>query len=871
MIITKCYIENFGKLSQYSIDLNENINCFNQKNGWGKTTLAAFFKAMLFGLDYSQSKKQVTDRVRYLPWNGGKFGGYVVFDHEGKSYRAECYFGVKAKDDTVQIYDLVANKETDIFGHSIGNSIWLVNKDSYEKTAFVSLSGLSLHNDIIAGKLGDVQEQEFDMSYVTIAIKLLEDSKKRIIPAKGKNGFIGQEQQKIANYKDRLVNIKNAVTEILDANNEIKSLEVRLTDINNEIKNLDIILNTDIFIEKQKNYEDLLSSKKELEEEAELKFNYLLKNVPSNFQIEEWDIDSINILKCERSLSENSLNEKDKLFLTLNQNKQMPTTEDLDSYRDYIHQIVYVLPRQQQILKNEISKLRSHADCTLLDKDIDTGLVEKGIKKYPNLLKKENELRQTIDNLQNEFELSSNLSFPKWKRTLRNFSLILGLLFLIIGGFSITSTSNNIFIILGLVLLLTSVVFIFQTISFKNNNNKRELSTDICNSIKLASDSLDILVEERKIYENYAFEMTDKEVDVLEIFSKLLNILELRSSIEEKQKEYNEYELSIHKAREYLETNFAKYFPPPYTETYDHYLHKIINLKTDYDNLLIKSLSMENASKELETLNTKWNNNLKEYPHLLKLNHHEAINKIKIDTQLLSRLNEELKSCQHKIDEFKQNNDMIMFDDTLNSSNDDRVDIAKNGKNKLITEKNAILEQIGGLNKIISDKQVLVDEKNDILSAIKYSEHKIQEWTNEYGLLDKTQNLLIQANNNISAKYTKSMYAAFKKYMDLVGNLDEKEYEINTKLDVSVITQGQSYNSNRLSSGAQDTIELCMRLALVDAVYNEVHPPLLILDDPFTNLDDKKIQIMEKLILEVSKKNQIIYFSCHSSRFIENV
>lgn len=252
MIITKCYIENFGKLSQYSIDLNENINCFNQKNGWGKTTLAAFFKAMLFGLDYSQSKKQVTDRVRYLPWNGGKFGGYVVFDHEGKSYRAECYFGVKAKDDTVQIYDLVANKETDIFGHSIGNSIWLVNKDSYEKTAFVSLSGLSLHNDIIAGKLGDVQEQEFDMSYVTIAIKLLEDSKKRIIPAKGKNGFIGQEQQKIANYKDRLVNIKNAVTEILDANNEIKSLEVRLTDINNEIKNLDIILNTDIFIEKQK-------------------------------------------------------------------------------------------------------------------------------------------------------------------------------------------------------------------------------------------------------------------------------------------------------------------------------------------------------------------------------------------------------------------------------------------------------------------------------------------------------------------------------------------------------------------------------------------------------------------------------------------
>ena len=42
--------------------------------------------------------------------------------------------------------------------------------------------------------------------------------------------------------------------------------------------------------------------------------------------------------------------------------------------------------------------------------------------------------------------------------------------------------------------------------------------------------------------------------------------------------------------------------------------------------------------------------------------------------------------------------------------------------------------------------------------------------------------------------------------------------------------------------------------------------PFLILDDPFTNLDDEKIKNAIDLIKKLSEEYQIIYFVCHDSR-----
>ena len=56
-----------------------------------------------------------------------------------------------------------------------------------------------------------------------------------------------------------------------------------------------------------------------------------------------------------------------------------------------------------------------------------------------------------------------------------------------------------------------------------------------------------------------------------------------------------------------------------------------------------------------------------------------------------------------------------------------------------------------------------------------------------------------------------------------------------------------------------------MRLSLIDAMYDD-EKPFIILDDPFTNLDQDKVNKGKKFINELSDSYQILYFTCNEDR-----
>jgi uncharacterized protein YhaN len=76
---------------------------------------------------------------------------------------------------------------------------------------------------------------------------------------------------------------------------------------------------------------------------------------------------------------------------------------------------------------------------------------------------------------------------------------------------------------------------------------------------------------------------------------------------------------------------------------------------------------------------------------------------------------------------------------------------------------------------------------------------------------------------------------------------------------------GELRDTRWLSAGYQDLLGVCMRLALVDAMY-QAEKPFLILDDPFVNLDKEKVEYGNQLLLSVADEYQVIYFTCHDSR-----
>ena len=92
MQIKKIHISNFGKLHEMQMDFSEGLNVINGENGWGKSTLAAFLKAMLYGMDVTTKRSLLeNERRRYKPWQGGAYGGGMEFEANGKSYRMERF------------------------------------------------------------------------------------------------------------------------------------------------------------------------------------------------------------------------------------------------------------------------------------------------------------------------------------------------------------------------------------------------------------------------------------------------------------------------------------------------------------------------------------------------------------------------------------------------------------------------------------------------------------------------------------------------------------------------------------------------------------------------------------------------------------
>ena len=131
-------------------------------------------------------------------------------------------------------------------------------------------------------------------------------------------------------------------------------------------------------------------------------------------------------------------------------------------------------------------------------------------------------------------------------------------------------------------------------------------------------------------------------------------------------------------------------------------------------------------------------------------------------------------------------------------------------------------------------------------------------------ILEKTKKYLEKAKEQFSSHYLNDMKESFIKNLILI-NGKEMDNDLDVNLETKINEQGSNKEIRYFSTGYQDLIYICMRLSLIDALFEE-EKPFIILDDPFVNLDENKMKNALNLLEKLSKKYQIIYFVCHESR-----
>ena len=222
MIIKECYIENFGTFHQETFTFHSGLNIIKEDNGWGKSTLAAFIKAMFYGLEYKLRSKELYDRTQYMPWQGGLYGGNLVFSIQGKEYKIVRYFGKKKVDDEFELFDLSTNLFSHDYSEQIGGEIFGINCDSFERSIFITLNGkVPAMQDSIHAKIGNLIDNTDDVNNFEQAYHTLDALATSIKAKRGAGGKLNAINETLNELKDKIKDCENANKEIQLTQNEI--------------------------------------------------------------------------------------------------------------------------------------------------------------------------------------------------------------------------------------------------------------------------------------------------------------------------------------------------------------------------------------------------------------------------------------------------------------------------------------------------------------------------------------------------------------------------------------------------------------------------------------------------------------------------
>ena len=976
MKLIECYVENFGKLQRYSHSFSDGLDVIVADNGWGKSTLAAFIKAMLYGLP-SNGKKSIgeSDRKKYMPWNGGRFGGYCVFEASGKVYRVERFFGKTPKDDTFLLTDVGSGKESRDFSASLGDGLFGIDADGYERTTFVPQKEFKeqMDNDSVRAKLTNSNGFEADMSDWKDADSVLGEAEKKHLRNRGKAGKIYEIIAKIDEVRKELDESDEAKRKLLELESSIErfagdkdryekdlqdiekqifdaaeaqTLEARYSDYLNRKKTVEDI-ETDIekaekffgeFPAEEKDVKDI--EKKNIQKlQYEKEYAHKVKELADRQEKIKVSADEYGELAGSFDGREPDLDRAERLgreYLKLHaeaeavKNIQMPVSEQRAAELE--GHFSELLPTEQEMsdIRSVNEKMRVCAEKIRQYSEPEG--FEDHRRRFGNEIPSQQTLLEMIGLVGSGVgrKDGETRSKSKTRPIMRVASLILMLAAGV--GIALGILAISIMLIVGIVVGVVGVGLLVA--SFFVLADRSEISETDSDAFSTVDEFL----------EKYGMLDKSNRFGMLTQLSLMAEqyrtMLLAKNDIESRKREYSEYSRRIVEFAKFcgydsdgdgqilslIERDISDYrrllasrkareenmsranralcekeaeIRNALGELYDVYKQKILKESDTYEETAVLTDMISVAKKDFGRYMS------------LKADVEIRCKEVLEERQRLEYLKAEQQKLQTEIEAFLSRyyeHPLPSIEDALQAVRENITNLCnwrsqheqkKSELDVFIKDNRFKLDEKGEVVELLSVEKADADElkarREQLTESLRVTEREIQllqkdaeplrrsvesrpDSERELGLLkeskseleerldtlSKAREYLARAKESMTSKYLARVRGGFDKYLRmLVG--DGLAATVDIDFSVTFEEGGERKLLDFYSRGYKDLVDICLRFALLDALY-EGERPFVVLDDPFSNLDDKKILCAERLLRELSKYYQIIYFTCSRSR-----
>lgn len=269
MRINKIYISAFGKLKDFTLELDNGFNIIYGDNENGKTTVMNFIKMMFYGSGKKTQNISANPRIKYTPWSGDTMGGRIFFEHSSKRYCLEREFKKSDSTDRIILTDLDTGENLPA-ASDIGREFFGLSAAAFERCMFIENSVFSGNDTDADGELNSklsnlVLTGDGDISCQTV-ISRLESAKGKIISKSGRAGSFAKDTARLEELKARLIKAENDARRRFELNETLALLKSEYEEINTEQAETQKILSCENDIRNSEKMREYLSLKEEAEE-----------------------------------------------------------------------------------------------------------------------------------------------------------------------------------------------------------------------------------------------------------------------------------------------------------------------------------------------------------------------------------------------------------------------------------------------------------------------------------------------------------------------------------------------------------------------------------------------------------------------------